>query len=433
MTILAKLIETLVILFNLHCKDNIWRLTLVGTINSIGLFIGLPIAGILSDRFGRKLILIGTLVLSGICGLVRSFTHTYIFFLVMEFLDSVFGAGAYAAAFILGLELVGSNKRILVGLLINMSYSAGGIIEGAFAWLFESWRPLLQVLYALPLVCICYYWFVPESVKWLLSKKRYTQAEQILQNLAKVNKKTISKDKIHKLCLNSDTDEIIKTHPFRDLCSSSILILRFVNCSLCWVACIFVYNGLTINSVALSGNSYLDFILTMFVELPGALVAFFVVDRLGRKLTFAAGFFISAVSCICTIFVPPELYSVKLIVYLLGKFGISVNMSVIYIFTSEMFPTPLRNSLVSMCSMFGRIGAMIAPQIPLLEATWQPLPLVLFGASSVVAGFLALLLPETMNLKLPDTITEAENIKKQKNSKNKNIIENTCDTTKSVP
>lgn len=56
----------------------------------------------------------------------------------------------------------------------------------------------------------------------------------------------------------------------------------------------------------------------------------------------------------------------QLCVYLAGKFGATAAFTVVYIMTSEIFPTPLRQSLMGACSMFGRIGSMVAPQTPLL-------------------------------------------------------------------
>lgn len=56
----------------------------------------------------------------------------------------------------------------------------------------------------------------------------------------------------------------------------------------------------------------------------------------------------------------------KLIVFLAGKFAITVAFTVVYVFTAELFPTELRHSMLGTCSMVGRIGSIIAPQTPLL-------------------------------------------------------------------
>lgn len=53
-------------------------------------------------RYGRRTILLGGLLMAGVMGMLRSYATNYIFFLVFEFLDPLFNAGLYSAAFILG-------------------------------------------------------------------------------------------------------------------------------------------------------------------------------------------------------------------------------------------------------------------------------------------------------------------------------------------
>ena len=51
---------------------------------------------------------------------------------------------------------------------------------------------------------------------------------------------------------------------------------------------------------------------------------------------------------------------------LIGKFAISFTYNGIYIITSELYPTVIRNTSVSIAQAFARLGAVIAPSINLL-------------------------------------------------------------------
>lgn len=69
-------------------------------------------------RYGRRTILTLTTSLSGISGLIHSFSVNYWMFLAFEFIDATVAAGIYSAGFILG-ELItrvkGSKVREDVG------------------------------------------------------------------------------------------------------------------------------------------------------------------------------------------------------------------------------------------------------------------------------------------------------------------------------
>ena len=64
------------------------------------------------------------------------------------------------------------------------------------------------------------------------------------------------------------------------------------------------------------------------------------------------------------------------------------------------------------CSTIARVGGMFAILIGLLSTFWQPAPMLIMGIMAVVAGTLALLLPETVGSKLPESMEEAINIGK---------------------
>lgn len=58
------------------------------------------------------------------------------------------------------------------------------------------------------------------------------------------------------------------------------------------------------------------------------------------------------------------MYGLSLAMYLIGKLSIAIVMMSLYIYTSEIYPTKYRHSLLAFSSMVGRIGAMTAPLTP---------------------------------------------------------------------
>lgn len=75
-----------------------------------------------------------------------------------------------------------------------------------------------------------------------------------------------------------------------------------------------------------------------------------------------------------------------------------------------MMPTNMRSGCVGAFSTIARASSLLAPFVPLLKKYHSALPLVVFGGFSMIAGFLSLLLPETLGCNLPDTLSEAEDI-----------------------
>jgi OCT family organic cation transporter-like MFS transporter 4/5 len=105
-------------------------------------------------------------------------------------------------------------------------------------------------------------------------------------------------------------------------------------------------------------------------------------------------------------------------VAMVGKFLISMTFAIAYLYTAELFPTKVRNVAVGTASTFARIGSMAAPYIvDLLGAIHPSIPVIIFGIFSVSAGLLSLMLPETLNRKMPETVAEIELWAKKKKGK----------------
>ncbi|XP_058118047.1 organic cation transporter protein-like [Anopheles coustani] len=409
---------TIVNEFNLTCDENIWKITLVGTIHSVAQALALLIGGMFSDRYGRKWALLICIALGSSLGIVRSFSVNYEMFLVFEFLEPLLGSTMYTTAFILGQELVGPKKRVLAKSMCLVVFALGEAFMGLIAMFIHNWRYYLLALFVPGLVSLTFLWTAKESVRWLLSKGRQGEAIVILQHVARVNGKTLS----------GNTQKALDDHYQRELAEpaeqsasfgdqllevmkSKRLTIRLLICSFCWFTNVMVYYGLTLNSVSLAGDKNVNFILITLVEIPAALSMNFIMNRFPRRMTQFVSLAICGLLCLVTLLIPTDIFWMNTLMFLLSKMAISFSFGVLYIYTAEIFPTNLRQSLLSMCSMIGRLGAIVAPQMPLLAKVWKPLPMVLFGSIALFSAVTILKFPETGNIRLPNTASEAENLR----------------------
>jgi hypothetical protein len=102
---------------------------------------------------------------------------------------------------------------------------------------------------------------------------------------------------------------------------------------------------------------------------------------------------------------------------LAGKACIQGAFNILYIFTSELYPTVIRNSAVGTCSMVARIGAGASGYIAILsDVTLPTVPMAIFCIFSLFAGVLIYFLPETRDMPLPDTMWDAVTMMKNNSS-----------------
>lgn len=76
---------------------------------------------------------------------------------------------------------------MLAGTLVTCAYPAGEVIVGLVQWLTLDWRTLLRIVRVPFIVIVVFYWTMPESVRWLISKRRQGEAVDILRKIARAN------------------------------------------------------------------------------------------------------------------------------------------------------------------------------------------------------------------------------------------------------
>lgn len=325
-----------------------------------------------------------------------------------------------------GVEILGPQNRAIVAVLTFSFGSLGGALVGLLAWWIRDWRWFLRIVNVPAYIAIAFIWLMPESFRWLLAKGKYSEVAKSLLTAAKLNGITLSEsmssvlhNKPENILLdeinNNNTNEALKEHKFSEIFQCPSFCLRIIACAYCWLSTLFVFYGLSLTAVVIGGNKFSDFVLVSSMELFGSIFIYFMAERVRRKRLLIPSLFISGISLLVSSFLP-DIYWLNLTLNLVGKFSITVAFSTLYTFTSEIFPTYLRHTLLGFCSGIGRLGSLIATQSPALTKIYNTLPTLLFGGTAIVAGILCFSFPETFQIKLPDTIEEAmnPNVEKEK-------------------
>ncbi|KAH8354067.1 hypothetical protein KR084_003795 [Drosophila pseudotakahashii] len=396
--------------FGIYCEDE-WKLSMVGTINNVGQFVGIPLGGFFADRFGRRTMLAVAGSLSALMGVIRSLSSSYSMFMVFEFLDMAVGSTLFPTAFLLAIELVGPKRRVAAATIITIFYALGEAFLGFLASQVQHWRWLLRVLYAPAVLQILFLWILPESVRWLLSQGAEEKAADVLRRAARINKRSLPEEQVEEL-LSSNRQKLSQANEtqYPIMRAVRFFSLRIANCCLCWFTHTLIALGLSLNSVNLGGNKYTNFMLNGFIQIPGLLLPLIIMDRVGRRYSLCVSMLLCAICMAASAGVPEDNYAGSLTLFLIGKLAITCSFQILYFFTSEIFPTNVRNSLLSLCSMVGRIGSMLAPQTPLLAKYYIYAPQILFATFALISGFLTLAFPETADKVLPTTMEEARDL-----------------------
>lgn len=364
--------------------------------------------------------IVGSSIISAVLGVAQAFSQSFVAYITLEFLISATNAGILTTSFIYCAEWVTSKHRVILLSIGCVGTAFGSIIIGLAAMYLENDFRVFKLVLAIPsILCVSYYWILQESPRWLLARYQYRRAIGNIQKAARMNGNLLSDKTIHLIqskpvpeakeasnCVNTWNENILC-----QIVRHKRLLVRWIVLSLVWFCALFSYYGVVLASTQIHENKYMSFMIVAAAEFPGVIIAFLILDRFGRRFTLGGTLFVCGVSIIASSFLSQNLWHLQLILFVVGKAALVAALLTLYMYTAELWPTTVRNTVTNICSMVGRAGTMLSSLTVLLNDEYPYLPSLLCGLMATFGALLTFIfLPETLNRKLPDTIDEAVEI-----------------------
>ncbi|XP_023118235.1 solute carrier family 22 member 6 isoform X1 [Amphiprion ocellaris] len=385
---------------------------MIQTIYMGGVLTGAIVFGGLSDRFGRRSVLIWSYLLLAVLGCSSALSPSYSAYCIFRFLSGMAVSGIILNGVSLKVEWIPTKSRTIVGTLTSFFFTFGQMILAGLAYWLRDWRKLQVVVCAPQFLFFTYSWWYSESARWLVLNRRSEEALKTLHRVARINGKP---EMVNKL-----TMEVLHSHMSKEIESSHSSFTAFDllktrgmrRISICliavWFSTSFAYYGLAMDLQKFGVSIYLMQIIFGAVDFPAKLFALATLSFLGRRVSQAGCLFLSAAIIFANIFVPSDMQTVRTVLACLGKAFTSASFTTVYLYTGELYPTIIRQTGMGFVSTFSRVGSMAAPAVLILDEVLPALPSLVYGGAAVLAGCFACFLPETLNMPLPDTIEDVE-------------------------
>jgi hypothetical protein len=274
------------------------------------------------------------------------------------------------------LELVGPAKRSMYSLLVEYSWYASRLLMVLVFYYWPYFRHVQTGVTTFEVLSLCFVGYIPESIRWQLSKGRYEAARQSITEAVEVNsaRKPALRVNMHK-----KVDRLVEFYTIQRLAEadqrksagrSMLRLLRVtgmlkvtLSIYFCWFCGGLLSYSMTYNSAQLGSNLYVNFALLTLSSIVCTTCLYFCIERWDRKRFVAIAYTTMFVSCVTLsyVFAYHPLSEVRILLSMIFSFCASACYHIIMLLSSETFPTEIRQFAVGWCSVATRFGSIVAP------------------------------------------------------------------------
>lgn len=334
-------------------------------IGMLGMLIGSVIAGIFSDRFGRRRTLTWIMYYLGIMFLLSGFAGSYPVLLTLRLFTGM-GLGAILPT---GGTLVSEfspiRQRGTLLVLLNGFWGLGGTLAALIGYILVlrlGWRPAMLFGGASIIFGGLIQVFLPESVRYLLHKGSFDQAGKEIERAKIINDLSPTTFQL---------DPSPETLPIASQ-TNGLWTKRYAQATISlwimWMALNFLYQGvfvwlptLLVGEGSSASRSFILSLLISFGQIPGTILVAILADRYNRRNLIITSLGLLGLTAIIFSLSNATVWVIAIGFILMVCNGMAWGLA--HPFSSELYPTSIRGTATGWATGIGRLGGVIAPMV----------------------------------------------------------------------
>ncbi|WP_249596068.1 MFS transporter [Peribacillus frigoritolerans] len=345
-----------------------WSLSPVqaGIIGSYGLFgmmFGSIILSSLADRFGRKKLLIVSVIFFSSFTTISGFADGPVLFSWCRFLAGIGFGGALPTVITILTEYIPKEKRNKAITLALCGNQVGGILAPAVSVMFLSsigWRSILWFsvipLFFIPVINKV----IPESIHFLARTGRVNAIEKTLNKIDGRYKEKLKDEQ-------NDVENESTSVPFLALFKNKLALSTLLFCAVYFMSLLMIYGLNTWLPKLMEQSGYplvssLSFAITLNGgALVGTIVLGIIADRKSSKKLLMGMYVLGAV-CLALLGIKSNTFFLYSLVCITGVCTMGAQ-SLLNAFVSQYYPNNVRSSGIGLVNGIGRLGGMLGPTL----------------------------------------------------------------------
>lgn len=380
-----------------------WGLSKVqtGSLSSwslFGLIIGGALAGIISDKIGRKRTLIYSIAIYSLLTIPIYFVQSFEAFAFFRVLAGVGLGACIPVVTTIFSESTPTNRRALF-ITFGMAWMiVGWVLAGIVPTLLVpvyGWR-ICYLIGGIPfLYSVFLYFKMNESAYWFANKGQKEEAVKILQHIEKLATGKVTNWDPEALIVPPQPKVVgpraIFSKEYR-MATAGIWITYFCGCFIvyginAWLPSLMLEKGLKLTSaygLAIANNA---------AAILANCSTGFVAEKVGRRPNLIFAYFVGGISILVMAFVGGDFYAILAANIFMG-FAINYAITAVQPLMAESYPTEFRNTGVACCQAFGRLGGALAPIVAgaIIAMNLGPkMSFLFYIIPAVIGGFAALI------------------------------------------